>query len=73
VGVASGGGSRQLTVWEGLTRRHGARSVVKAVGEGLDGAVRDDLAMASKAAQGRRRWRRRKRSLHRGGGGGRPL
>jgi hypothetical protein len=53
VGAASRGGGRQLTVWEGRTRRRGARGVVKAVREGLERAVRSGLAMASKAAQGR--------------------
>jgi hypothetical protein len=70
------GGGQQLTVWGGRTRRHGARGVVEAVGEGPEPAVRDGLAMASKAAPWRRSAEEEEEVVlgaGRGGGRGRPL
>jgi hypothetical protein len=52
VGAAFRGGGRQLAVREGHTRRHDARVVVKAIGEGPERDVCGGLAMVSKVAQG---------------------
>jgi hypothetical protein len=51
VGVASGGGGRQLAVWGGCIWWRGARGVVKSVGERLEWAVHGGLAAVGMAAQ----------------------
>jgi hypothetical protein len=52
VGVASGGGGRQLAGQEGHTWWCGAQGVVKAIGEGPERAVHGGLVTVSKVAQG---------------------